>query len=349
MIVPVLIREDKIQINDQTRFDATKSFVTKGSDSIKALFITAGADGAPVNVYEAQSKNWFLDWIWGDFKIDINTTNNKLWLMYSNTKYSVTLDTDTYDLTELCAEILAKLSAGIAAVAWTVGISLDNKITITADKNIETLPKEPGANLWPVIGFSTKCSGKNLEGSIIENLPRTISVKVVTTIADPGADPDPIVEVSETKTFTQLVCSVAGDCLFSTDGDLMGEEPGIMQWVAAGRASFLSAHRASQDKIMQWLDQQGHTDIYGKRLSKFALIDLEDVRHWSKYLTLASLFSGFQNSVDDVFKEKSKYYSGLALANRNQAQLNIDKITKGQAEPSASNAENTTSGLLVMR
>ena len=67
-------------------------------------------------------------------------------------------------------------------------------------------------------------------------------------------------------TFTKdlSVLSVADDKLFSADSELLPYEPNILDYVREGRNSFLDIHRASQDRILKWLDENRYWNKQGE-------------------------------------------------------------------------------------
>lgn len=67
MIVPVLHCEKVLQVKDLTRFDASRSILVKGSaDPINSVKIKLGASGPEIEVFNAQPKNWFVDYAFND-------------------------------------------------------------------------------------------------------------------------------------------------------------------------------------------------------------------------------------------------------------------------------------------
>lgn len=221
MIFPNLILEDVVQVDDKTRLDASKVFVSKDEAAITAVEIEPETGAGFVSVFgSGQSKDWFLDWQY--------------------------------------------------ATAGT----------------------------------------------------KTATCRVTT-------DGSPV-----TKTFTLEVLSVADDNLFSTDQDIVALEHDIMKWVPAGRASFKNMHRKAQRLILAWLDENGHTDTSGNRLTKEAIVDKEEVRNWSAALTLQLIYQTMSNAIDDVFMQKSKTYESLAITHRKRLILRLDLTGDGEIDTS---------------
>lgn len=220
MIAPILELEPILQLNDKTRLDGTKSFVAKGTANIHNVWIEAEAGAGFISVNHADSKNWFLDWVY-------------------------------------------------------VGASR----TVTVSCRIQV-----GDNSGPI----------------------------------------------ETRTSTIQLLSSADDKLFSSDQDLVALEPDILKWVKKGRSSFLDVHRMAQAKILEYLDEAGIRNADGTKISKNEMLDLSEVRPWSRDLTLSLIFRGLSNQVDDVFDAKAKFYMSEAKKRSDRAVLAWDHDKDGQ-------------------
>lgn len=199
MIAPIIETESVIQAGDKTRIDATKSFVSKGETAITNVEIEPETGAGYITVFNADSKQWFLDWVY-------------------------------------------------AGITRTVTVS---------------------------------CRVTNSGGP-------------------------------QTSTKTMLVTSFADDKLFSTDSDLIALEPDVLKWVRKGRSSFLDVHRLAQKKIIEWLDETGHRNEDGTKISKAELLDVSEVQPWSRDLALSLIFMGLSNQTDDVFMKKTQYYASQA-------------------------------------
>ncbi len=124
--------------------------------------------------------------------------------------------------------------------------------------------------------------------------------------------------------FSMLLMSADDDNLFSGDGDIIPFEPDILNWVSPGRSSFLNMHRAAQTRILEILDEMGVVDTEGVKLSKTAVVDVTEVKAWSRDLTLNLIFKSLINAVDDVFTAKAKHYAGEAKTRQARAVLRLD-------------------------
>lgn len=138
---------------------------------------------------------------------------------------------------------------------------------------------------------------------------------------------------SPVETFKDVqVFTAEDDYLFSGDGDLKNKEHDILKYVPEGRSSFLNVHRQARDLILNYLDEIGITDNEGNRLTKTALVDLEEVREWSAALTLHLIYQNLSNQVDDIFDRKSRDYKSKYAMHRNRLFLRYDKNGDGNLD-----------------
>lgn len=171
---------------------------------------------------------------------------------------------------------------------------------------------EVGAAWYTVSGDLSDQSSWYLDWSYA-----TAGAKVVTVEATTNGS-------ATEKTFSTTVLSVADDNLFSSDQDLKGYEPDVMDWLKAGRNTFKDVHRAAQTTIMEHLDREGIVDVNDQKLTKAAVVDITEVREWSKFVAMRLLMEGRVNQVDDIWSKKAKVYFGLEQQARNRAVLRLD-------------------------
>lgn len=127
-----------------------------------------------------------------------------------------------------------------------------------------------------------------------------------------------------TATATMQIITAADDHLFSSDADLVSAEPDILRFVKEGRNTFLDVHRSAQDEIVRYLDEKGYTDAQLNPLTKNAIVDVNEVRLWSKFMALRMIFEGLSNTSDDVFRSKADRYEEREQTHRNKALLRLD-------------------------
>ena len=200
-------------------------------------------------------------------------------------------------------------------------LQINDKTRIDAEKTFVSVDEaaitlieiEPEAGS----GFIDVTSVKYLDWQYSTDGNKVISLRVTT-------DGSP---VSSTKTLSVL--TEASDRLFSSDAELLPYEPNILEWVREGRNSFLDVHRASQDGILSYLDENRIWDSEGNKLTKEAITDLQEVNDWSKFMTLRLIFEGISNAVDDIFREKALRYKELEVKARNRAAIRLDRDGDG--------------------
>jgi len=134
------------------------------------------------------------------------------------------------------------------------------------------------------------------------------------------------------KEYAIVVLTEVEDHLFSEDADLIPHEQDICNFLRDGRNTFKDIHRQAQRIILADLDEKRIWDNNGNRLSKHAIVDIEEVREWSKYLTLRLLFESQSNATDDIFSTKAQKYKEMELKASNRAALRLDLNGDGEED-----------------
>jgi hypothetical protein len=130
----------------------------------------------------------------------------------------------------------------------------------------------------------------------------------------------------QTKLSNILLFTKAEDALFSDDNDLLNYEHDILKYLPAGRSSWNHIHRRSQERILSYLFEKGFKNSDGTPFGKDQLVDKQDYKEWSTFMTLKLIFGTAINSKDDVFVEKSRFYENLeAKANKTEFRIDTDK------------------------
>lgn len=132
-----------------------------------------------------------------------------------------------------------------------------------------------------------------------------------------------------TGTATIQVVTSATEKLFSTDKDLMAEEPDILKFVRDGKSSFNDIHRVAQEKILDDIYRQGILSDDDDKLTVAEVVDTAELKQWSKYMALRIIFESVSNKPDDIFAEKALKYEKMEFSARekaiNQMQLDLDQ------------------------
>lgn len=322
--------EKKVQVNDKTRLTGKRSFVTKGATALTTMTIKPGDDASAISVFDADNDLRFLDWQFSTFDIDVNATNNKLNFNEGGSELTATLATATYTLAGLAAEIKAQLDAA-GALVYTVAVSDDEKVTISAPTAFSLLP-ETGTNrlvsILPIIKINPKpgfgdndfADKTSITGKRVRELPKTITI----VIGDGST--------TDTITKTIQVLNVVGDALFSSDKDLVFHRHNVLDFLPEGRNSFLHVHRRAQDLILAFLDENGHVDIDGDPLTLAAVTDAEEFRQWSTFVTLRIIHDELSNDPEDDFFAKASGFKAQERVHRKRAILRVDNDNDGKAD-----------------
>lgn len=122
--------------------------------------------------------------------------------------------------------------------------------------------------------------------------------------------------------------------LFSDDRDLIGVYPTVMDYLSAAETTFVLRHQNSRDLIMQDLRNHGMVKSPAgsgryDQLEPFDVLEVDEVRLWSTYLTLSNIFSSLQAREGDFYKEKSEEYRGKAEFYKAATYLSLDKDDNG--------------------
>lgn len=314
----ILDLEGEVQINDKTRFNASKSFNTKDSLEIASIEIKAGLDGSFIECFNPDKNECYLDWAFDNTSIDVNSSNSDLVFSESDgVNLSTNLTGGTYTLSQYVTEVVSKLNAA-GALTYSGSVS-DNIVTITADGTFEL----KSCSVQEQLHIDLEDSGTSVESNYIEYGLKAITVTVENNESTPE---------TASRVYFQKVYSEDGDYLFSDDSDLITHESDIMSWVADGRATFKNFHRRAQKLIMQWIDENGYTDIYGNKFKKRDLVDKEEVRQWSTFMTLRLIYESLISQTDDVFEKKAMRALDLENSARKRVILRIDTDKSGDLD-----------------
>lgn len=135
--------------------------------------------------------------------------------------------------------------------------------------------------------------------------------------------------VNVTKTATIVVKTAAAEKLFSNDSDLISHEIDILNYLPEYKADYRYAHRLAQETILNDLNERGLRDSSDNRLTAAAVVDIEEVRQWSKFKTLSYVFEGLSNAIDDIFADKAARYRNMASAAAGRCLLRLDTNSDG--------------------
>jgi hypothetical protein len=122
--------------------------------------------------------------------------------------------------------------------------------------------------------------------------------------------------------------------VFSDDQDLKGIYPYVSNYLNSTETTFILRHENSRDLIIQELRNRGHqkkgeSATFYENVDAWDLLELNEVRLWSTYLTMANIFSSLQSNEGDMFKQKADEYMQKAEFYKAGAYLTLDKDDDG--------------------
>lgn len=140
--------------------------------------------------------------------------------------------------------------------------------------------------------------------------------------------------------------SVDDDNLFSADTDLVDYEDDILNYIRSGRNSFLDKHRAAQRIILNDLDSNKYWKEDGSRYEAADIVDIQEFKQWSIFLTLKIIFRTLSNAKDDIFDTKSHTYNGRATSAKKRATFRLDFDGDGEISEDTEKISNQVTYLI---
>lgn len=137
---------------------------------------------------------------------------------------------------------------------------------------------------------------------------------------------------SQDLTYSIECLTEVDDMLFSKDSDLFAYEPSLKRYLPQGKSTFKYAHRAAQDKIIAYLDEQRIWKTDGTKFVKSDLLDLSEFKYWSVFQTLLIIFESSQLNRDDYFEEKRQGYEKDMISARKRGAIRLDFNGDGTQE-----------------
>jgi hypothetical protein len=337
-IFPSLELSDAVQVQDKTRFNANKSF---GTATITSITVKPGADESAVELIALSDR--YLDWQFNVWNGDFDASNNKIDFVEDGNILVAALTPGTYTLATLAIEIKARMEA-VGANIYTVVFDKDDKLTISTTVPFDLLPYS-GANseqsALQIFSYFSEDQDDQIFKGLKEYKAERLRwlPKIVTVFADDGAD-----SLSIDKSIK--LYSIAGDALFSSDQDLVGQKSDILKWTKAGRNSFLDFHRKAQNEIIDFFRGKGFINTYGDPLRLKNFVKPEDLNQWSVFLTLRLIFDDISDEVDDIHYVEARQFEGREMRLRDRY-MRLDNDDDGVADKGE--GINLTSGRLFRR
>lgn len=169
--------EEKIQVNDRTRFDAGKTYSTVNETEFTYLAIAPGYGGTQIPVYNTDRRRRVLDWEFSEWRFDIDISNQLIDFNEGGSDLTATLTAGSYTFSGLLTEIQTQLNAA-GALTYTVANDGNGSIVISATGVFDLVKDGPGRlALCDVISYFEEYQDKDsYTSNVIEFYPRQVSV-----------------------------------------------------------------------------------------------------------------------------------------------------------------------------
>lgn len=144
------------------------------------------------------------------------------------------------------------------------------------------------------------------------------------------------------KQATIQVVTAAEDNLFSTDKDIVPIQTDILDYVKDGRTSHLDKHREAQAIILNDLDANEHWKQNGSRYTAADIVDIQEFKEWSKYVTLKLIMMDNSNQIEDIFMQKAQDYKSYIVNAKKRAIFRLDYNGDGEINENTEKEQNQT-------
>lgn len=150
-------------------------------------------------------------------------------------------------------------------------------------------------------------------------------------------------------------CALQGmNIVYSDDQDLLSEEPNLLNQRASGETTFILRHQSSRDDIVQHIRNKGkykESNATGeaKQIDVWDFLDIEEIKQWSKYLTLSKIYESLSTKEDDIYWVKATRFKDKAEAASNIYYSTIDTDDDGAPDIEEKLGTMMSSSTLVRR
>ncbi len=113
-------------------------------------------------------------------------------------------------------------------------------------------------------------------------------------------------------------CTLQGmNIVYSDDQDLKSEVPEILRHIYSGETTYILRHQAARDDIIQDIRNSGKykqnaTDGLVYQVDVWDILDIEEVKQWSKYLALSKIYYNIFTEENDAYHLRAKYFENKA-------------------------------------
>jgi len=122
--------------------------------------------------------------------------------------------------------------------------------------------------------------------------------------------------------------------VFADDNDLKRENYEISDALPSGESSFILAHVAARDEIIQYLRNSGHykqslSDGLNKDITIFDILDMGQIKLAATYLAMSKVMLSRQDEVDDYYMQQSRHYRSMYSTAIKTFYLDLDQNDDG--------------------
>jgi hypothetical protein len=209
-------------------------------------------------------------------------------------------------------------------------IQVSDKTRLDGSKSFVTVVEPEAA-----AGYIDVTTNKRLDWAYSTSGAKAVTIRVTT-------DGAPVTTTQNIEAITE-----ADDNLFSSDPMLVELEDDILKYIRKGRSSFLDKHRAAQTMILDHLDANRIWKRDNSRYVAGDLVDIQDFKEWSRYLTMRLICESLSNEVGDIWNTKAINYDSMETRAKKRATLRLDSDADGEID--SSELEDIFSTRLVRR
>lgn len=129
--------------------------------------------------------------------------------------------------------------------------------------------------------------------------------------------------------------------VLSNDKDLIGFFPTLLSYLPTGRESFIGFHQEARNRIVQHIRSskrtiKSNTKLNTKNVDQFDLLNIEEFKQASKYLSLALIYSFLSRDDGDKFEDKKIEALAQYEISLDTAFMSIDLNDNGKDDESYS-------------
>lgn len=271
--------------------------------------------------------------------------DNKLTILFDNNVTFEDLSNDMLDYARNSSTIDLNSSDDYLYIGYYKPINSVYCEISTANTNANTFTAEfyNGSSWVAIAGFYDETKGFTRSGFIRwdRNQTNEESVEVNSTTKY-------YIRLRPSATHSSTVIDGI-NLVFSDDQDLETEVKEVTgtRFLPSGENSHILTHVASRNEIIQKIRNDGRvkrnlsTGVF-KKMDAFDLLDIEEIRQASTYLTLSKIYMALSDDPEDIYMDKSKNYRSLYNGAIDLYFLELDFDDDGEKDTSEEQHPHTT-------